>query len=100
MYNARWSFVDTDDKGPLVSSLIKENSNIVHISPANNFPLGNVMQVKRRQEFLMWAADAPDRFILEDDYDSEFHYKGVPFSPLFAMDTAQKVIYMDRDGGV
>lgn len=95
MYNARWSFVDTDDKGPLVSSLIKENSNIVHISPANNFPLGNVMQVKRRQEFLMWAADAPDRFILEDDYDSEFHYKGVPFSPLFAMDTAQKVIYMN-----
>ena len=43
----------------------------------------------------MWAADAPDRFILEDDYDSEFHYKGVPFSPLFAMDTAQKVIYMN-----
>ena len=72
MYNAAWSFVDTDENGPLIDSLVKENSNIVHISPANNFPLGNIMQVKRRQELLAWAAAGPDRFILEDDYDSEY----------------------------
>ena len=95
MYNARWSFVDTDEKGPLISSLLKEESNIVHISPSNNFPLGNVMQVKRRQELLAWAAQTKDRFILEDDYDSEFRYRGAPISPIFSMDTAGKVIYLN-----
>lgn len=95
MYNAGWSFVETDDKGPLVESLLAQRSNIVHVSPANNFPLGNVMQVKRRQELLAWAADAPERYILEDDYDSEFRYQGAPIEPLFSMDTAGKVIYMN-----
>ena len=95
MYNAAWSFVDTDENGPLIDSLVKENSNIVHISPANNFPLGNIMQVKRRQELLAWAAAGPDRFILEDDYDSEFRYKGAPILPVYSMDTEGKVIYMN-----
>jgi GntR family transcriptional regulator/MocR family aminotransferase len=53
------------------------------------------MQVKRRQELLSWAAAAPDRFILEDDYDSEFRYRGAPIEPIFAMDTSGKVIYMN-----
>ncbi len=95
MYNAAWSFTDTDENGPLIESLIKEKSNIVHISPANNFPLGNVMQIKRRQELLAWAAASPDRFILEDDYDSEFRYKGAPIMPVYSMDTEGKVIYMN-----
>lgn len=95
MYNARWSFVETDDKGPRVESLLKQESGIVHISPSNNFPLGNVMQVKRRQELLAWAAASSERFILEDDYDSEFRCKGAPIEPLFSLDTAGKVIYMN-----
>ena len=95
MYNAGWSFVETDEKGPLVNSLLEQRANIVHVSPSNNFPLGNVMQVKRRQELLAWAAEAPDRFILEDDYDSEFRYQGAPTQPLFSLDTAGKVIYMN-----
>lgn len=95
MYNAKWSFVDTDDMGPLVESLIRHRSNVVHISPANNFPLGNVMQVKRRQELLAWAASSPERYILEDDYDSEFRYRGAPIEPVFAMDTAGRVIYLN-----
>lgn len=95
MYNARWSFVDTDEKGPLTDSLLQEASNIVHISPANNFPLGSVMQVKRRQELLSWAYESSDRFILEDDYDSEFRYRGAPVAPIFSMDTEGKVIYLN-----
>lgn len=95
MYNASWSFVETDDKGPLVESLLAQNSNIVHVSPANNFPLGNVMQVKRRQELLAWAANEQDRYILEDDYDSEFRYQGAPIQPVYSMDNFGKVIYMN-----
>lgn len=95
MYNAKWSFVDTDNMGPLVESLIRHRSNVVHISPANNFPIGNVMQVKRRQELLAWAEASSERYILEDDYDSEFRYRGAPIEPVYAMDTAGKVIYLN-----
>ena len=95
MYNAKWSFVDTDNMGPLVESLIRHRSNVVHISPANNFPIGNVMQVKRRQELLAWAEASSERYILEDDYDSEFRYKGAPIEPVYAMDTAGRVIYLN-----
>ena len=95
MYNAKWSFVDTDNMGPLVESLIRHRSNVVHISPANNFPIGNVMQVKRRQELLAWAEASSERYILEDDYDSEFRYRGAPIEPVYAMDTAGRVIYLN-----
>ena len=95
MYNARWSFVDMDATGPIIDSLLANSSNVVHISPANNFPFGSVMQVKRRQELLAWAEASNDRFILEDDYDSEFRYRGAPIEPVFSMDTAGKVIYMN-----
>lgn len=34
------------------------------------------------------------RYLIEDDYDSEFRYKGRPIPALQGMDDSQKVIYM------
>ena len=39
-------------------------------------PTGIVMPVKRRQELLSWAYRGENRYVIEDDYDSEFRYKG------------------------
>lgn len=52
------------------------------------------MPVKRRQELLSWAYRETDRYVIEDDYDSEFRYKGRPIPALQGMDQGEKVIYM------
>ena len=52
------------------------------------------MPIKRRQEMLAWAYEKEDRYIIEDDYDSEFRYKGRPIPSLQGIDSRQKVIYL------
>lgn len=52
------------------------------------------MPVKRRMELLRWANEAEGRYIIEDDYDSEFRYKGKPIPALQGYDTGQKVVYL------
>ena len=51
------------------------------------------MPAGRRQELLAWAGEREGRYILEDDYDSEFRYAGRPVDALMAMDTGGKVVY-------
>ena len=52
------------------------------------------MPVGRRNEILSWANEDAKRFIIEDDYDSEFRYKGVPIPSLQALDRKGKVVYL------
>ena len=52
------------------------------------------MPIGRRMELLKWAAKDADRYLIEDDYDSEFRYYGKPIPALQASDTQGKVIYI------
>ena len=47
------------------------------------------------QELLRWAAEKPDRYILEDDYDSEFRFVGRPIPSLYSTDENQRVVYLN-----
>ncbi len=87
--------IPVDDKGLNVDILRRSNADIVHVTPSHHFPTGITMPVKRRYELLKWAqeADTP-RYIIEDDYDSEFRLTGRPIPPLFGMDSSH-VIYMN-----
>ena len=85
--------VDTD--GICVDLLEKSACDLVHISPAHQFPLGFVMPISRRLELLQWVNAAPGRYIIEDDYDSEYRYHGVCAAPLYSIDIRNKVIYMN-----
>ena len=88
-------FADLDDCGLNVDSLMKTGADIVHISPTHHFPTGITMPAKRRMELLGWANEREERFILEDDYDSEFRLNGKPVPPLMSMDSCGKVVYMN-----
>ena len=46
------------------------------------------MPIKRRLELFEWANRARTRYIIEDDYDSEFRYSGRLIMPLFADDAS------------
>ena len=53
------------------------------------------MPLKRRDEVLSWAAERENRFIIEDDYDSEFKVSKNPYPTLFSLDGSEKVIYLN-----
>ena len=64
------------------------------MTPSHQFPLGVVMPINRRIALLDWAKEKENHFIIEDDHDSEFRYKGKPIPSLQGIDTDDKVIYM------
>lgn len=74
---------------------MKSRADVVHVSPANHFPTGVIMSSKRRHELLAWVHGKPDRFIIEDDYDSEIRYGGRAPAPLITQDESQRVIYLN-----
>lgn len=85
--------VDMDEKGMQVSELAHSDADIAFVMPSHQYPLGIVMPIKRRMELLRWAEEE-DRYIIEDDYDSEFRYKGKPIPALQGYDNHEKVIYI------
>ena len=94
-YGNPYNFIPIDESGLIVDELKKSATDIVHVSPSNHFPTGIVMPIKRRLELMEWAYESDNRYIIEDDYDSEFRYKGKYIAPIYTEDVNNKVIYMN-----
>ncbi len=88
------SAIDMDASGMKVESLSACGAKLAYVTPAHQYPSGIIMPVRRRNALLKWAADEEERYILEDDYDSEFRYQGKPIPSLQGSDHHGKVIYM------
>jgi len=84
-----------DQDGIDVASLkaLPKTPKLVYITPANQYPLGSVLPLSRKLELLEWA-EQNNSWILEDDYDSEYHYQHRPLASLQGLDKTQNVIYM------
>lgn len=93
-YGNPYNFIPIDESGLIVDELKKSATDIVHVSPSNHFPTGIVMPIKRRLELMEWAYESDNRYIIEDDYDSEFRYKGKPIPALQGFDKNERVIYI------
>ncbi|MGN0621183.1 MAG: PLP-dependent aminotransferase family protein [Porcipelethomonas sp.] len=87
--------VPVDRSGADTAALEASGAGAVHITPSHHFPIGTVMPVSRRYEILNWAYAAPDRYIIEDDYDSDFRFSGRPVPALQSMDYQGRVIYIN-----
>lgn len=87
--------VPLDKNGVDVDYLDQMNADVLHISPSHHFPTGIVTPISRRYELLSWASKNPERYIIEDDYDSEFRLLGKPIPSLQSIDVLDKVIYMN-----
>lgn len=86
--------VSMDKNGMMVSELSGTDADIAYVTPSHQYPTGIVMPMKRRLELLRWAEEKAGRYIVEDDYDSEFRYKGKPIPALQGYDRKEKVIYL------
>lgn len=80
-----------DSLGVIPESL--EQAQVLHCSPSHHYPTGLVTPVNRRLELLDWAGT--DKWIIEDDYDSEFRFDAHPVPAMQSLDDGGRVIYMN-----
>lgn len=88
-------FLPLDEKGLSAAALAESRVDVLHISPTHHFPTGITMPVTRRRQLLHWAEQKTGRYIIEDDYDSEFRFTGMPIPTLQSIDGGEHVIYMN-----
>lgn len=83
--------VDKDGICPMPADL-QTSPRLIYVTPSHQYPLDVVMSLTRRRLLLEYAASI-GAWILEDDYDSEFRYKGRPIASLQGLDHYNRVIY-------
>lgn len=91
---AKYRSITLDKFGVQPEDLVCKDANVACITPSHQFPTGIIMPISRRIELLNWANEQTDRYIIEDDYDSEFRYSGKPIPSLQGLDENGKVIYI------
>lgn len=83
-----------DEEGVKVEAIYHNNFNVIYVTPSHHFPYGSTLSVNRRAKLLNWAMEGEERYIIEDDYNSEFRYSGKSIPSLQSMDLGEKVIYL------
>ena len=85
-----------DEDGLSIRALSESGAAVCYVTPSHQFPTGVTMPAGRRAELLHWAARAPGRrYIIEDDYDSEFRFDTRPLPSLQGMAGADgPVVYL------
>lgn len=86
--------VPLDNKGINMTYLAKSSPDIIYLTPNHQYPTGSIMPLERRYDLLQWLSNHPNKYIIEDDYDSEFKYSGIPIPSLKSLDNNDRVIYM------
>jgi GntR family transcriptional regulator/MocR family aminotransferase len=88
--------IPVDEEGLQVERGVREapQAKVAFVTPARQMPLGGVMSDARRRALLTWAAADPRRWVIEDDYDSEFRYATRQVAALAALDTSGSVVHV------
>lgn len=77
--------LDIDDGGLPLDALEESGASVCYLTPSHHFPTGVTMPASRRAQLLGWARAKPGRYIIEDDYDSEFRFDTRPLPSLQGM---------------
>ena len=88
------------DSLPLKSSgidsqaLCDTKADVLHTTPYRSYPSGVTATASKRHEYIRWAAQN-NRYIIEDDFESEFSVSTKPTETLFALSDKDNVIYLN-----
>lgn len=86
--------VNVEKDGIDVKDVISKNADVVYVMPSHHYPLGTVMSIGKRTELIKWANENEERYIIEDDYDSEFRYHGKTIPALKGIQCNADIIYI------
>ena len=87
-------FVGLDDAGMRPDRLRASGADVAYVTPTHQYPMGVTMPVGRRLELIAWAEERRGRYIVEDDYDSEFRYAGRPVPSMTGLTRSERVVYI------
>ena len=90
-----YDYVRIDEDGMEIEKLTQTEANIAMVSPSHHFPTGLVMPIGRRLALLTWAEKERGRYIIENDFDSEFRFSKRPIPTIYSMEYNHRVIYMN-----
>lgn len=85
---------------PLTSSgidskaLAETSADILHTTPYRSYPSGVTATASKRHEYIRWS-EKRNRYIIEDDFESEFSVSAKPTETLFALSQNDNVIYLN-----
>lgn len=77
-----------------INSLRNTDANILHITPYRSFPSGITASASKRHEYIRWSSKK-ERYIIEDDYESEFSVSKKTEETIFSYTEYDNVIYMN-----
>lgn len=75
-------------------ALSKTDAEILHITPYRSFPSGVTASASKRHEYIRWAKSG-ERYLVEDDFESEFSVSTKPEETLFSLSENENVIYIN-----
>ena len=88
------------DSLPLTSSgidskaLADTKADVLHTTPYRSYPSGVTATASKRHEYIRWS-EQDSRYIIEDDFESEFSVYAKPTETLFALSSSDNVIYLN-----
>lgn len=80
--------IEVDAEGAIPAS---GSAKLMYLTPSHHYPTGVTLSLTRRLAWLDWA-QRNRCWLIEDDYDSEFHYDERPIPALQGLDRHQRVI--------
>ncbi len=80
-------------EGIETNELAKNKFDVLHVTPFRSFPTDVTTSILKKYEYLRWAGE--DKYIVEDDFNSEFYKSGQPVETLYSLDTNERVIYIN-----
>lgn len=90
---ARCVYVPVGGSGIDCAAVEASGADVLHISPSHQFPTGAVTPAANRARLMKWAAEG-ERYIVEDDYDSEFRLSGKPLQSMLGLNR-DRVVYIN-----
>ncbi len=76
------------------TALFASHADILHTTPYRSFPSGVTASASKRHEYIRWASSG-DKYIIEDDFESEFAVSTRPMETLFSLSNQDNVIYLN-----
>jgi len=84
---------ETGAKTRGATSGLTQSAKAVFLTPSHQFPTGATLSLECRLAAIEWARQSR-AWIIEDDYDSEFHYEGRPTACVQGLDATERTIYI------
>jgi GntR family transcriptional regulator / MocR family aminotransferase len=84
--------IDIDRSGIDAAAVTETSARLVYLTPSHQFPMGATLSLDRRRAILRWA-QRTGAYVIEDDYDCEFRYDGMPVPAMMALNP-DHVIYL------